>query len=387
MKMKKRIASIVLSTVIVASPITSIFNQDAGVVLAWQDTLPEGEEGGSGQGGGNGGGQEAKPFIFLADESTIKDGEVDVPEEALFMLKFSNNASDEEVFESNKEKIKVYEITDEGEKLADYTITEIPKGYEDEDEFLYRRYIAINFNEYKPSTVYKIAVEAGVEARNGTKLEEGFEISFTSAGEDEKPPVVTPIEKIVVDSNAKYLDGFEDGTIKPDADITRAEVAKILTDVIESAPDVEETPLIKDLKDGAWYESYAKFVISKGIMVGDENGNFRPNDKMTRAEVVTTIRDLISSDIEKENKFTDLTDKHWAYNHIMSAYNAGHVSGFSDGSFKPDAKISRAEVAQIINNVIGKEVDLEANKDKIKSYKDLEKNHWGYKAMITGTLD
>lgn len=386
MKMKKRIASVLLCTAIVTSPIASIFNQDADQVLAWQVEMPDAEKGGSGDGSG-GGDNKAKPFTFMAEESTIKDGEVDVPKDALFMLKFSNNASEEEVLVKNKEKIKVYEVTAEGDKLADYTITAVPKGHEDKDEFLYRRYIAINFNEYKPSTTYKIVVDAGVEAKNGTSLEKGFDLSFTSLGQVKDEDTNEDVKTIIVNKNARYLNGFTDGTIRPNAEITRVEVAKILSEIIDSAPDVDKPAVVKDLNAKAWYKDYTDFVIAKGIMSGDDKGNFRPNDKMTRAEFVTAIKDLINADNRKANTFTDLSENHWAYGNIMTAYNSGHVNGFPDNTFRPNANISRAEVAKVINSVIGKDRDLETNKENIKNYTDLETNHWAYKEVITGTLD
>lgn len=387
MKMKRKVASILLCTAIVTSPIASVFTKDTGVALAWQVDLPKEEQGGSGNGSG-GGDSKDKPFTFIAEESTIKNGEIDVPKQALFMLKFSNNASEKEVFIKNKEKIKVYEVTEgEEDKLASYTITAVPKGHEDKDEFLYRRYISINFTEYKPSTTYKIVVEPGVEAKNGTKLEQGFELQFKSLGEVKEEDKNEEVEKIVVDQNAKYLDGLNDGSMKPNANITRAEVSKILTDIIKTAPDAQKPAVVKDLSDTAWYKKYTDFIIAKGIMIGDSNGNFRPNDSMTRAEFVTTIKDLVNADNKKANPFTDLKEDHWAYANIMTVYNSGNINGFPDNTFRPNANITRAEVATVINGVIGKKVDLEANKDKIKKYTDLDSKHWAYEALITGTLD
>lgn len=162
---------------------------------------------------------------------------------------------------------------------------------------------------------------------------------------------------------------------------------KVISSIIKAAPDDENPAKVTDIED-KWYKEYAEFVLSKGIMKGDAKGTFRPNDNISRQEFVTAIKSLMEKK-EAENPFTDVKEDSCAYEHIISAYANGFIKGYEEDGreFKPTNNITRAEVATIINNVIGKSVDLEANKDKIKDYTDLSDSHWAYKAVITATID
>lgn len=374
--MKRKLVSCLLAgAMIMSAPVASVFNIDEPVALAWQTELPDGQPGGTGGGGGTGQGGGNTAFTFSAEGSTIKDGETGVPKNALLMLLYSNNVSGPEVREQNAEKISV---TDSQGNPVEITVTSVPEGITVEDEFEYRRYLSINIQDFKAGEKYTITVAPGIQAKNGTVLDEGYSITFTAAEEGEE-------QDIVVDSNAAYLNGYTDGTMKPDAQITRAEVSKILNSVIKEAPDAESPADVTDISSEAWYAADVQFALNKGLMKGYDDKTFRPDNNMTRAEFVTAILKL--TEFKTGNApFNDI-EEHWANANIVSAYVNEIINGYTDGTFKPDASITRAEVAKIMNQVIGKSRDLEAEKDNIKDYTDLSTEHWGYSSIITATLN
>lgn len=368
--MKKRI----LSTLLTLTFVMSSFAVAQPTALAWQTDLPTGTEAGSGGGGGTGGGTGTE-FHYWPDSSTIKDGETDVPSDAVLMLMFSNNVSGEEVLDQNAAKIKV---TDAAGAAVDFTVTSVPEGKEVPDLFLYRRYLSINIKNWKSEETYTITIAPGIQAKNGNALTEGYTLRFTTAKEDATTKIIE------LNKAAAYLSGYEDDTMRPDAEITRAEVSTILTKIIQSAPDATKPAVVTDASDG-WYKDYVTFALNKGLMNGYEDGTFRPNAKMTRAEFVTAIRKLTDPKTGAI-PFTDVGD-HWAATNIASGYINNLIKGYEDGTFRPDKTITRAEVASIINKVIDKQVNLTEKQENIKTFTDLTQDHWGYESLITATLN
>lgn len=375
--MKKKLVSCLLAgAMIMSAPLASVFNFDEPVSLAWETELPSGQPGGTGGGGGTGQGGGNTAFSFNAEGSTIKDGETGVPKNALLMLLYSNNVSGPEVLEQNAEKISV---TDSEGNPVEITVTSVPEGKTVEDEFEYRRYLSINIKDFKAGEKYTITVAPGIQAKNGTVLDDGYSITFTTAEEGEEPA------EVVVNPDAAYLNGYTDGSMKPDAQITRAEVSKILKSVITEAPDAENPAAVTDINSDAWYAGDVEFAVNKGLMKGYEDKTFRPDNNMTRAEFVTAILKLTELK-SGDAPFSDIGE-HWAKANIVSAYVNELINGYNDGTFKPDASITRVEVAKIMNLVIGKERNLEEEKNNIKDYTDLTDAHWGYESIITATLN
>lgn len=372
--MNKKVISIILGSIILSSPLTSVLQEDTA--FAWQVELPEGHKVEVNEG-------EQVKFGFLPEESTIKNEDALVPKEAVLMLKFNKDVSTEALLGQNGPKIWVY---DTDGNLADFTVTSVPNSRKDEiaDPSLYTNYLSINFNNYKPDTDYRIMMMPGMITDTGETTDKNYEIKFTS--------YKAPTTAIDVDSTAAYFTGYDKGLIKPNGAITRAEVAKVMQSVIKSAPDVENPTKVTDVEEGKWYTEAVNFVLAKGLLSGDKEGTFRPNAEMSREEFVTAIKAL--TEIKTgENPFEDVNKEEWSYDYIISAYENGIIKGYETGegesksvTFKPKASISRAEVATIINKVIGKTVDLEVNKDQIKVYEDLKADNWAYKEIITATI-
>lgn len=174
---------------------------------------------------------------------------------------------------------------------------------------------------------------------------------------------------------AAFIKGYNDGTFKPDALITRAEAASILTNFVQA--NVASDKSFSDVKNGAWYKSAVENLISSKILSGYTDGTFKPENALTRAELVTIIARIKGLDTGKKT-FADVSDNHWASNAIKACADAGYINGYEDGSFRPDKNISRAEFVVIINRVFG----IKDKANVAKTFKDVAPDHWAYAEIM-----
>ena len=183
-----------------------------------------------------------------------------------------------------------------------------------------------------------------------------------------------------------YIVGYEDDTIRPKNNITRAEVAtiffRLLTDESREAYFTTDQDFT-DVNDSAWYANTVATLSNAGILAGYPDGSFRPNDPITRAEfaaIATRFDDLAAAD----STFTDI-DGHWAEDAINAAYGAGWVGGYPDGTFRPNNNITRAEVMSLVNRVLDREVDEDGMLDDMLTWTDNEPGTWYYEAVQEAT--
>ena len=158
--------------------------------------------------------------------------------------------------------------------------------------------------------------------------------------------------------HVNYLMGYTDGTIRPNANITRAEAAtiffRLLTDE-SRAQYMTSTSSFSDVPADAWYTTAVATLSRAGIINGYTDGTFRPGKNITRAEMATIIAkfaDLTGTG----SSFTDIAG-HWAKKNIETAVYNGWINGYTDGTFRPDRNITRAETVAMINRVLGRGVD------------------------------
>lgn len=198
--------------------------------------------------------------------------------------------------------------------------------------------------------------------------------------EEAVPPVTLPAtqEKEVgkVESSS-YITGYSDKTVRPNASITRAEVATMIAKLKNYTLDEAADSKFADVKD-QWFSKYVNAVVREGLTKGYADGSFQPNREITRAEFVQMIM-AISSPNTTEKTFNDVKG-HWAEAAIKQAYANGIVSGYKDGSFKPDQKISRAEAVVILNKLFNKTAMTKEIQDI--EFKDLKSDHWAYQDIL-----
>lgn len=180
-----------------------------------------------------------------------------------------------------------------------------------------------------------------------------------------------------------YMSGYLDGTFKPNQNITRAEVAVMFSRLIDEDFDSDnyETTSFLDVAEDEWYSDRIGYIESLGIINGYPDSTFRPNAPITRAEFATVAANF--DDLKETGGvyFSDLPAGHWAKNFVEMAYNRGWISGYPDGTIKPDRYITRAEVVSVVNRMIERKADtsyISFNKDDIKNFTDVDESNWAY---------
>ena len=182
-----------------------------------------------------------------------------------------------------------------------------------------------------------------------------------------------------------YVRGYEDGTFAPNKSITRAEAITIFARLMNEKMDVEASynSSFSDVKAGAWYANYIGYMEDYNIINGYEDGTFRPDAAITRAEFAAMASRFDKLENTDKNAFTDVAASHWAINSINSAYAKGWIGGYPDGTFRPNQNISRAEVVSIVNNMLEREIDAASIAGaQYKTFPDVATNHWAYFDVI-----
>ena len=179
-----------------------------------------------------------------------------------------------------------------------------------------------------------------------------------------------------------FLVGYAEGTFGPERNMTRAEVttmfARLLTEQIEADKTYSST--FNDVAKNCWAANYIGYMQQFGIVTGYEDGSFRPDAPVTRAEFAA-----IASRFEKltqgSKSFTDVPDTHWAVRYINFAATRGWVTGYEDGSFKPEHSITRAEVAAVTCRLLERSADqtyIRSHIGELRTFADMTENHWAY---------
>lgn len=152
-------------------------------------------------------------------------------------------------------------------------------------------------------------------------------------------------------SGKKYVSGYEDGTYKPDNYVTRAEFAKILTNIFGVID--KNGVSISDVSDSAWYADTMKIAVKAGFVTGYSDGTVKPEANITRQEAAVMVYRAWGLSPEGTLNFTDKDEiADWAANQVATLAAKNVLNGYSDGSFKPNNNITRAEVAKIISCAI-----------------------------------
>lgn len=211
----------------------------------------------------------------------------------------------------------------------------------------------------------------------------------TPAKPDGTKPTLAPIpEMLNGEDHYAYLLGYEDGTVRPNGSISRAEVATVLFRLLKD--DVRMQNLTKDnaysdVSDTAWYAAAVSTLSKMGVISGYPDGTFRPNAPITRAEFAAMIARFDETAKSADTPFTDISG-HWAENAIGKAYGNGWVEGSNKTVFCPESNLTRAETATLLNRVLHrlpeKESDLLANQIV---WPDNPETFWGYLAIQEAT--
>ena len=172
-----------------------------------------------------------------------------------------------------------------------------------------------------------------------------------------EPEVYRP-NGLVLDEHFAYLIGNDDGLIRPEANITRAEVAtiffRLLTDETRES-FWSDTNSYTDVAAGSWYNNAVSTLSAMGVLGGYEDGSFRPNASITRAEFAKIAVSFFELEgLDCENPFLDVALGAWYAESVAAAAEVGLIEGYEGGLFRPDAPITRAEACTIVNRTLGR---------------------------------
>ena len=207
----------------------------------------------------------------------------------------------------------------------------------------------------------------------------------SSGGGHHRRPTVTIPDDVPTglngDDHYAYIVGYPDKTVRPQNGITRAEVAtiffRLLTDETRNANSTKSNSY-SDVAAGAWYNHAVSTLSAMGIVKGS-NGKFNPNAPITRAEFAAIAARFDDKANTTTADFSDIAS-HWAKNEISAASNNGWITGYPDGTFRPDNKITRAEAMTLVNRVLKRlpETEEDLHDDMIKWSDNSDVSQWFY---------
>lgn len=184
------------------------------------------------------------------------------------------------------------------------------------------------------------------------------------------------------EDHIKYIYGYPDKNIKPEGNITRAEAVAIAVRLKGISANNKVKPDFEDVEKGQWYIASLNEGIRLGLLDWNQN-KIRPNDPITRGEMAK----LFAAIDEKNNAKSDFPDiiGHKYEKEINMAFGNGRIVGYSDGTFKPDNNITRAEAVIMFNSIFNRIPDrayIDLNEALLEKYKDLNKKHWAYYELM-----
>ena len=178
-----------------------------------------------------------------------------------------------------------------------------------------------------------------------------------------------------------YVQGYPDGTVKPAGNITRAETAAILFRLMDDASRktyYSTKSGFRDVASGSWYNTYVATLNNAGVITDSSNGCFRPNEAITRAELAAMLAKF-SETTGAANYFNDVSASYWAANAIAICAKLGWITGYPDGTFRPDKNVTRAELMAMINRATGRAPkSADAFLPGMKTWIDNTSDKWYY---------
>lgn len=195
-------------------------------------------------------------------------------------------------------------------------------------------------------------------------------------------------DKLNGDDHFAYVVGYSDSTVRPNANISRAEVATIFFRLLKS--DIRDGNLtadndFSDVSDGQWHNKAVSTMAKLGIVKGRRADRFDPDASITRAEFAAICARFSTRTVENSGSFSDISG-HWAENEIERAAAFGWISGYPDGTFRPDARITRAEAMTMINRVLCRMPQSESDLlDSMVTWPDNKPSDWHYLAVQEAT--
>jgi len=182
-----------------------------------------------------------------------------------------------------------------------------------------------------------------------------------------------------------YIEGYGDDTVRPENNITRAEIATIFYRLLtDGSREQYKTSVnsFSDVNKGDWYNTAVSTMANAGVMDGYPDGTFRPDAAITRAELAAVVSRFVDWEDYYDCYFYDVGKWHWAWDEIALARYLGWIEGYGDGSYRPDAKITRAETVTLVNRVLERAVESKHDMCKgMITFDDCVPDDWFYEEI------
>lgn len=189
-----------------------------------------------------------------------------------------------------------------------------------------------------------------------------------------------------------YIKGYPDGSVQADGNITREEIAVILYRVMNheyEEPFKSTGEVFPDVEYGRWSVTEIEYLTEKGVIYGYPNGEFQPTGKLTRAEFAALIYRFVPEEWKNKpakDTFGDI-EGNWAYNEILAICGSGLMQGYEDSSFRPQNLITRAEVMTVMNKILGRKPHEQYVKSlHFNPFNDLREEKWYYVTVLEATI-
>ena len=268
------------------------------------------------------------------------------------------------------------------------TETKVPDGYED-NTTTYNVVIGATESEVLDATndEYKTTITYTITINNQEKLDIVNKKKSTNP-----PPIHIEPEPVPLDLNGvdhfAYIEGYPDGTVQPEGNITRAEVATMIYRLLtfDRRDEIFTSECnYSDVAAKNWFNKAVASMTAGEYVEGYPDGSFLPNQKITRAEFVTIVVRFLEGERDAENPFTDI-DSHWAKKYILSAVDAGWIDGYPDGTFRPQEPIKRDEAMKIMNTILHRGINEESELGEPVMFPDnADPSAWYYYEVIEAT--
>lgn len=241
----------------------------------------------------------------------------------------------------------------------------------------------IYFDVPKPGKyTVKVTATASVDAIESSK---SVSVSVTRLSEEETV-------KQRGELHSAYIKGYDDDTFRPDNNITRAEAATILASALNIESDRDAEIGFYDVSRKAWYYDNILAAEQADFFSGYEDGSFKPDNNITRAEFTVAVCNAFGVEIrsksKSKSKMEDINE-HWAKDYVDALVKTKYITGYEDGSFKPDNNITRAEAVAILNRALGRTVDEKkmTGVSVNNPFDDIKKNHWAFYDIMEAVND
>jgi hypothetical protein len=280
---------------------------------------------------------------------------------------------------AQEDSVKPQEATSKEDGFASFSAGEgyyilsekqAPQGYNATDDKYYIWITANGVYTYDPDT----------RTANTRPTEEYETVTFVNK----------KIPSLNKEDHFAFMQGYPPGDFRPERNMTRAEAVVMFSRLLSKSMDMNvnyRNSYYPDVNGSAWYANQVCHMQTLGVLADySRDGNFRPDDPVTRAEFATLAAHFDNLALATTNSFSDVPDSHWAVKYINSAAAKGWVTGYPGGTFKPEANITRAEVVTLVGRMLDRAADsayLTANAKTLpRIYTDLASGYWAYLAIM-----